>query len=369
MRNKKDMAIGVKFVRERGGPYRIRNKPPPLDEITNMEGALHTFVTPITLCMLHGDYYWGPGHVTRNFKIIGGKQQARTVIISASIQPDFENTEVMLELCALRKETISGASLRAKVTIPTAEEKQDEEARSDYDLALKAHMIYHLTLSKALPARQSVQPIRPAAAIEKIEQLITNSESATFQHTYVQLANRSIISLEILFNTAIQQFRNEFSTLGAVAPQGYVYTFDPASIFAAQLGGDAMLLNRLYIAALQLLARENESFPNMQVFAFNDYIDKKVIALAKIAIEGHKDIKVVSKASLFNDGLVAGELGYRPLKGTEGALLVLHNNSDAFGQNIETEEAGGSMDGALGAASSAAACLERGREDLVKWVM
>jgi hypothetical protein len=369
MRNKKDRAIGVKFVREGGGPYRTGRKPPPPDEITNMEGALHTFVTPITLCLLHCDYSWGPGHGTRSFKVIGGKQQARRAIISASIQPDFENTEVMLEMCALRRDAIPGATLPAKFTIPDVEEKQDEDVRADYDAALKAHMIYHLTLNKTLPAQQSVQPIRPAAAIELIEKLITKSESATFQHTYVQLANGSIISLEILFNTAIHQFRNEFSALAALAPQCYVYTFDPASIFAAQLAGDATLLNRLYIAALQLLARENDSFTGMRVFAFNDYVDKEVVRLAETALEGHKDIKVVSKSELFNEGRKPGELGYQALPGTEAALLVLHNNSDAFGQNIETEGAAGSMDGALGAASSAAACLERRRADLVQWVM
>ena len=46
-------------------------------------------------------------------------------------------------------------------------------------------------------------------------------------------------------------------------------------------------------------------------------------------------------------------------------LLVIHNNSDAFGQNIETESAGGSLDGAIGVYSNAAACLARGKRDLL----
>jgi hypothetical protein len=52
----------------------------------------------------------------------------------------------------------------------------------------------------------------------------------------------------------------------------------------------------------------------------------------------------------------------------EGAILVIHNNSDGFGQNIETENAFGSLDGAIGANSSAAASLRRDRKDLLDFV-
>src|ERR1700753_2188430 len=48
MREKKDSAIGGKYV--------TNNKPP--DRITNMEGAMHTFVTPIVEATIHGDYQW-----------------------------------------------------------------------------------------------------------------------------------------------------------------------------------------------------------------------------------------------------------------------------------------------------------------------
>lgn len=48
--------------------------------------------------------------------------------------------------------------------------------------------------------------------------------------------------------------------------------------------------------------------------------------------------------------------------------LVLHNNSDAFGQNIETEGET-SMDGVIGYNSDAAVQLERGRSDLVNIIV
>ena len=90
--------------------------------------------------------------------------------------------------------------------------------------------------------------------------------------------------------------------MATLAPQGYVYTFDPAAIFARRLGGNATLLNRVYIAALQRLAENNESIPNMKVFAFNDYIDKRAVGLVEKALSKHPNIRVVAKGALFNDG-------------------------------------------------------------------
>ena len=49
-------------------------------------------------------------------------------------------------------------------------------------------------------------------------------------------------------------------------------------------------------------------------------------------------------------------------------MLVIHNNSDGFGQNIETEGMVGSLDGAIGSSSSAAASLERNRKDLLDFI-
>lgn len=234
MYNKKDMAIGVKLTRKL---YRKSDRFPPPDEITNMEGAFHTFVTPIALCMLHGDYYWGPGHVTSGFKVIKATQQAPKVIISASIQSDSENTEVLLELCALQKQVFPGKALPANFAIPEVSEKLDETLREAYDSKLKAHMIYHLKAGNVLPAVSSVHGMTCAAAIEMIEGNITKLEVVNFTDIYVHMKNspKSVISLEVFYNKAIHQFRNEFSARAAVAPQGYVYTFDPAAIFAKQM--------------------------------------------------------------------------------------------------------------------------------------
>lgn len=52
----------------------------------------------------------------------------------------------------------------------------------------------------------------------------------------------------------------------------------------------------------------------------------------------------------------------------KSAMSVIHNNSDGFGQNIETEAMTGSLDGAIGSSSSVAASLERSRGHLSNFI-
>ena len=64
-----------------------------------MEGALHTFVTPISKVLMFGDYQYQAGHGVIRFAGIDGRQTAREVLLSAAVQMDFENDEVMLAFC------------------------------------------------------------------------------------------------------------------------------------------------------------------------------------------------------------------------------------------------------------------------------
>ncbi|CAM6085767.1 unnamed protein product [Calypogeia fissa] len=304
MRKKKNSALGVKFKSGRDPP----------DAITNMEGAMHTFVTPILLGFLHGDYIYTNGHGMTRFTPRGKMQQARTVLISAQIQPDFEGPDVLLAVCALEKAPFVGQPLPENFTILDVSAKQDSSLREGYDTSLRRHM------------------------------------------------NGSVVAIELLFNVYVHQLRNELSALEALCPQGYVYTFDPPSIFALDIG--ATILNRLQFAALKHIASMN-NFANMRVFAFNGYADRDAVSLLKVALSSQSHVRVLSKVTLFG-----GPKGTNsPMSGNEGALLVIHNNSDGFGQNIETEWKSGSLDGAIGANSSAAASLKRARPDLVANLM
>jgi hypothetical protein len=356
MRNKKDSAIGVKFQ---------HGKHPP-DAITNMEGAIHTFVTPLVLATIHGDYVYSHGHGVSQYDSVNGMQQARKVIISAQVQPDFEGPDVMQALCTLQDRPIVGEPLPHGFSILSVTEKQSSSRRAAYNASLQRHIVFHLTKAHRLPSQQETEhsPWNLDQAIAFLEDLIRSSSPRFngIQGRCIRPHKGTVLSLEMLFQTALHQLRNELSALEILSPQGYIYTSDPPAIFAAQIG--ATILNRLQFAALKSLSAENH-FKGMRVFAFNDYLDKPAVKLLKHALETQKHVKVVSKSALFQ-----GPKGtYYALPVTEGALLVLHNNSDAFGQNIETEKGFGSMDAVFGVYSNAAACLEKTRPDLLSNVM
>ncbi len=207
-----------------------------------------------------------------------------------------------------------------------------------YDEQLKKHMVYHLTARHWLPSLHHVSEMSEADACRSIELLIMQErvELSELQHEYVSLNGRTF-SLEAFFMTYVHQLRNEFSALEGLLPQGYVYTIDPPSIFVQAIG-NANLSNRLQILAFKYLT-QNTHLENLKVVAFNDYADKGALKLWTEAMKG-KTVKVVSKAALFQ-----GPNGtYQPED--PNYALVLHNNSDGFGQNIEFERMT-SMDGVI----------------------
>jgi hypothetical protein len=57
-----------------------------------------------------------------------------------------------------------------------------------------------------------------------------------------------------------------------------------------------------------------------------------------------------------------------PPKGYEMAALVLHNNSDGFGDNIKNEKGKGSMDAAVGQFSDAAHKLRQDPQRMTRVV-
>jgi hypothetical protein len=360
MRKKKNSALGVKF---KGGGF---------DHITDLEGALHTFVTPVVgECETVGDYKFdhalgAHGVVGFGEEVADGEKvrKARTVVLSAAIQMDFEGPPVMLAVCKLDEEEVIGVDLGVNGwEIPSAKEKADEKKRRAYDSSLRKHMVYHLTSSGRLPARGPVKDaMDPSTTLLFLESTITGSEpvASQFINKYLRLSAHIVISLELLFNTAVHQARNEFSALEALCPQGYVYTYDPASIFARLIS--APILNRLMLAALWHLSSHN-TFSNLRVFAFNDYADRDILPLVESALREQKHVTVVKKEDLFKGG--GGKYDVRKLESAKGAMLVVHNNSDGFGQNIETEWQTGSLDGAVGSNCSGAGSLQRERGDLL----
>jgi hypothetical protein len=371
MRKKKDSALGVKFIRLRSNSHRI-------EEITDSEGALNTFITPVvSRCEMVGDYKFdvgGSGHGVRLFGDVerkdgkpGKVRLTRSVVLSASVQMDFENPQVMFKATKLDPVEVVGADLGPDWEgIMSTEIKQEDGERRRYDGMLRRHMVFHLTSGRRLPAESNAREVFDLeSSIRLLEDAIWRDGEVEIQlkDKYTRVHNNQVLSLEMLFNIALHQARNEFSALEALCPQGYVYTYDPASIFAREIG--ARILNRLMLNAVKQLSNKSQ-LENMRIFAFNDYADRSIVGLAAKALELQTNVRVVRKEQLFKGNGGTYDIGN--FKEAEGCMLVVHNNSDGFGQNIETESVYGSLDGAIGSQSSGAASLERGRKDLLDFL-
>lgn len=339
------------------------------DQISNLEGVFHTFLTPvISRCEMVGDHTFVGGHgIVRFGKGGSGKVLVRSVVLSASVHMDFEGSRVMMKVCEVENREVGGEELGEGWEVLGVEEKQDDKLRRGYDEDLKRHLVYHLTKGRRLPARKEVRAMGVDETLVFLQTLITSSGEVKVEEEiigkFTETYNDHILSLEVLLNTAIQQALNEFSALEVLCEEGYVYTYDPASIFARETG--PKLLNRLMVLALKVLSDQN-TFTNMRIFSVNDYADAQILALAKSALAKQTHVRVMGKAHLFKGQGGKYEVGKFPE--AEGAMLVIHNNSDGFGQNIETEWMSGSLDGAIGCGGSGAASLKRDREDLLDFV-
>lgn len=352
MRRKKELACGIKY--EKG------------DAITNMEGALHTFLTPVAKIKMTGDYCFSGGH---NHVDFGRPPKSRDVVLSAAIHPDFEiggQDEVVMRLIELKPEAVEGRPLPEDLE-PLANRyrpysTQFKEAMEGYDQALLGHMVHHLTAAGRLPALNEVEGsvMTQDQALQELERIIkdtaiTQDIAAQLRGKFVNV-NSHVVSLEALYNIYLNQVRNEISVLEAALPQGYVYTIDPPSFFAGQFGrGNVPILNRLQLLAFKEL---KPGMQNLMVIGFNDYGDKGAVALYQ---QVFPDKTVLPKIQLFQGP--GGQYNF-----PAPYALVEHNNSDAFGQNIENESTT-SKDGILGVFSDASHCLRRDRPDLMQFIV
>eukprot|EP01080_Neovahlkampfia_damariscottae_P010460 gene10460-2982_t len=345
MKNKKRLALGVKF--EYG------------DKITNMEGAMHTFVTPIINFVMTGDYIYKFGHGATSFK---GK--ARNMVMSAAVQPDFEYDDVMLPLVKLSKNKVEGRQIvdfdNFKFFYEFGYKNMSNDELNDYEEKLKSHMIYNLTKDHELPSLGSLKntPFNTSECIDYLENMIEKSSNVDLYGKYTTMGSGYVISLESLFNVYVEQIRNEFSVFESNLPQGYIYTINPPRIFASEIGQkNVPVLNRLQMLAFKHLGISE--FKNLKGIGFDGFADSSGVSLLKIIFKD-QDVEIKEKNNLLGDD--------GKYSSTKPYALIVHNNSDGFGENIKYEGVS-SLDGAIGCFSNAACCLDCKRKDIVDFVM
>lgn len=353
LRNKRDSAIAEKFVAG--------------SDITNMEGMLHTFVTAFTCIHMFGDYAFRGRHGVLPFARDRQNLRARPYLLSTQIHVDFEDEQVAFAAMRLDDGLYAGQVLGQDSRIPTCEDKVDADARAKWDDRLRRYMVYHLMPEQSLPV---LSPNEPPWTIEQaakaIRQSLVGPANTNLFRNRALLINGHAISLAMLHSTYYHALRNELSTLEKLIrdPAGYVFTYDPPAIFARLVSAE--LLNLVFVHALGELAK-GIPLHQMRVFAFNDYADPTLLPLVRQALASQPSIQVMSRSQLFPPSN-GGYLDTSIKAVADGATVVIHNNSDAFGQNIETEECT-SLDGAIGVYSDAAAQLRRDRPDLFAHVI
>lgn len=107
MRRKRDVALATKYL--------------PGSAITNMEAALHTFVTPLVGIEMAGDYAFRNRHSVLPFGSAEGKQLVRRCVLSATIHLDFEDYDVGHALYSIGKRAVCGVErLPAHFAVPSA---------------------------------------------------------------------------------------------------------------------------------------------------------------------------------------------------------------------------------------------------------
>jgi hypothetical protein len=354
--HKREMAIGSKF--------QASDK----DPITNVEGIYSLLRVQLTVCHAVGDIIY-----QREYSRFTGNQ-ARPVIVSTNIHPDYEfgrsfrPQAVMWQLTAVGKSASLGEPLPHDFRPLTAEEKRDPEKLADYEELLLNDLIYQTTQDHKLPALSAIQQddiLSQQGARELLERIIKDPNAdiqKELKGKFIEIpGDDSVHSLEVLFSIYVHQLRNELSGLEKLLPQGYVYTIDPPSIFARAF--DATAMNRLQILGIKYLFKNSEP-KNMKVIGFNDNVDKGYLDLLRQVVPESIEVRPkYGKDGVYIPQEIVTEDGTKrtaPLYNIDKSYaVVIHNNDDSFGDNITNEQGFGSLDAVVGALTTAANSLKR----------
>ncbi|KAI9052351.1 hypothetical protein LZ554_003701 [Drepanopeziza brunnea f. sp. 'monogermtubi'] len=258
-----------------------------------MEGAMHTFVTPIVpRYEIEGDYSFAGGHQVLpfgNMMVSGGAgeggersvRRTRSVVTGAAIQLDFEQPvglgagQVMGNLCTLRsKEVVGGGDLlnsgAAAFQMPTRPSAQTEQGRSRCIRCRAEGALNAKNLAGAADHHHS-RASSPSAARRKSSCAYRGRRSCRWRCSSSPRARPGRLERVLAPRAAVPRFRATST-----------YTYDPASVFAGAIVG-AAILNRLFIAAVRHLAAHTP-LRNMAIFGFNDYAEERALALLASAL-------------------------------------------------------------------------------------
>jgi len=362
--------------------------------ITLIEGIAHTLVTPVVEVLMCGDYsYQNGSHNVTYFHAmevilpastnegqpdneepeVSFRRQGRKVLISAAVPMNFERPDAMIELCRVLREweRVGDEMDHTWKVLDNRAKQMDAIENKRYERQLLRHMRLNLLHDKAQAGYHKLTT-SPWTFETLFSNLYTYIMDPYFTHETVwnkyfalpsRAGNGHTISLEILFNVAVHQLRNELSVLEACCPQGYVYTHKLSERFSTFMGSThTPILDRLMILALKHFASTCH-LTNMRVFAYYAEYDTQGMDLLQSALTLQPHVQVVELKELFP----APTFLYKPPENCEKALLVLHTDTAAFEEISGADN--GTCHGLIAKASSAAASFSRFRPDLLSYIM
>jgi hypothetical protein len=236
----------------------------------------------------------------------------------------------MLPVVSIGENEIKGKSLDLQNCKLFHEIQEDKGLKMDeilelYEEQLKNHMIYHLTKEHRVPSIHQSKKMYPKEANQFLEDLIMKDELSFDLSKICLVLNDHWISLEILFNIYVEQIRNEFTVFENYLPQGYVYTINPPRIFAGSIGYENVsILNRIQILAFKSFV---SNIKHLKCLGFDDFADKGAVFLYYNIFQNTK-VEILAKKKLTSSD------GRYKYKNDKNFALIIHNNSDAFGENM-----------------------------------
>lgn len=137
----------------------------------------------------------------------------------------------------------------------------------------------------------------------------------------------------------------------------YIFTIDPPAIFVAQSRIDPKILNRIQALAIlyNKYVRKQVSTQRMSRILYNGAMDPKGVAFYQSLLSSKSDDDFFSVSDKLAVIPAGKNWNYEGIQ--ENEILVLHNNGNAFGDNLTSSDDVNqlnSMDGAAGVYTTAA---------------
>lgn len=238
-------------------------------------------------------------HLIKNWKNLGDEERPVfaffTTIHQGYVGGGSEQRELIS--CEANSDFTKFASIKVKAmkgkeyTFP-----EEDFMNPDHEDSLSRHLVYHLTKEHRLPGKSEVKLFESYdKTMLELKPLLESDMSVDAIQTHLKnevICNndKTMLSLEVIFNILLHQLRNAAKILEETVPQGYVYglpSFDRPK-------KSREIYNFLLILALKCVQKESP-LNHMKSVIYDKYLRDYVKVLEKLfPNKVHEEAKAVS---------------------------------------------------------------------------